>query len=95
MRSRDDRPNTHPTHPSPRLPAEGPGFLPLALIHQFVPTICAPRGEEKSSPAEHKLRCLKGIAQTKELNPARSFQLANIVDTYIQMDAAEEEKYRR
>ena len=45
------------------------------------------------SPAEHKLACLRRIVTARELTPARSFQLANIVDTYIQLDTEEEEKF--
>ncbi len=72
------------------------------LLHEFLPeflllaaALAALMPFRRGSPAEHKLRCLKGIAQARDLNPARSFQLANIVETYIQLDPAEEEKYRR
>lgn len=47
------------------------------------------------SPAEHKLACLRRIVAARELNPARSFQLANIVDTYINLDTEEEEKFSK
>jgi hypothetical protein len=45
------------------------------------------------SPAEHKMACLRRIVAARELNPARSFQLANIVDTYINLNTEEEEKF--
>ena len=48
----------------------------------------------QGTPAEHKLPCLRSIAQARELNPARTFQLANIVETYIHLDPAEQDKFR-
>jgi hypothetical protein len=45
------------------------------------------------SPAEHKWRCMQEISRGKDLTPFRSFQLANIVETYIQLDPDEKEKY--
>ena len=46
------------------------------------------------TPAEHKLQCMRSIALAKELNPARSFQLANLVETYLPLDSLERDKYR-
>ncbi len=39
------------------------------------------------------MACLRRIVAARELNPARSFQLAHIVDTYIHLDTEEEEKF--
>ena len=50
---------------------------------------------QAGSPADHKLQCLRRILTARELSPARSFQLAHIVDTYIQLETDEEEKFRQ
>ena len=41
---------------------------------------------------ERKVRCLKAVRRA-ELDEARSFELANIVDTYIPLDPAEETRF--
>lgn len=45
------------------------------------------------TPARRKLECLRPIARA-ELDEARRFLLANLVETYIELDEAAEEEYR-
>jgi len=45
-------------------------------------------------PAEHKVRCLRRIAEARDLNAARSFQLAHIVDTYLELPEQDEIKFQ-
>jgi hypothetical protein len=45
-------------------------------------------------PAQHKLRCLRRIAEARDLNAARSFQLAHIVDTYLELPEQDEIKFQ-
>jgi hypothetical protein len=47
------------------------------------------------SPADHKLECLRGIAAARGLDAARSFQLANIVENYLQLEATEQDRFRK
>ena len=49
---------------------------------------------KRYSPAEHKLECLRRIA-TAGLDEARSFLLANIVETYLDLTGFEAEQYNR
>jgi hypothetical protein len=44
-------------------------------------------------PARHKLECLRRIAHA-DLDDARRFLLANCVQTYLQLEASEQESYR-
>jgi len=45
--------------------------------------------------AEHKLHCLSRIAAARELNAVRAFQLANIVENYLQLEGTDQEHYQR
>ncbi len=45
-------------------------------------------------PAEHKLRCLRRIAAARDLNAARSFQLAHLVDTYLKLPNEDEKTFQ-
>jgi hypothetical protein len=47
---------------------------------------------EKWDKVEKKLRCLKAISHT-DLDPAKLFVLANIVETYVQLNQEEHERF--
>ena len=49
---------------------------------------------QRFQPAEQKLECLRRIASAG-LDEARSYLLANIVETYLVLTGAEEERYKR
>jgi hypothetical protein len=43
---------------------------------------------------EHKVNCLKGIAANRNLNAAKSFQLANLVDKYLPLEDNDRSRFQ-